>query len=145
MYKGKDSRFAVLSNNDYQSKVQRQIERSSFTETYIDYSKNFEEKVNSSISKWTSKGVIDNNWKRFITPANSTSGKMYGLVNTHKVNNPVRVITRDCNTDIENLPIYIEHVLFELSESMSSRINGSNHLLDIIDNINSIFYPPMLF
>ena len=52
--------------------MQHQIERSSFTETDIDYSKNFEEKVNSWISKSTSKGVIDNNWKRFITPTNST-------------------------------------------------------------------------
>ena len=51
----------VLSNNDYENKVQHQIERSSFTETDIDYSKNFEERVNSWISKWTSKGVIDNN------------------------------------------------------------------------------------
>ena len=42
----KGSRFVVLSNNDYESKVQHEIERSSFTETDIVYSKNFEEKVN---------------------------------------------------------------------------------------------------
>ena len=137
----KASRFVVLSNNDYESKVQHQIERSSFTETDIDYSKNFEEKVNSWISKWTSKGLIDINWKRFITPTNSTPGKMYGLVKTHKVNNPVRVITSGCNTAIESLSIYIEHVLFELSEGMPSRIKDSNHLLDIIDNMNSMFLP----
>ena len=34
---------------------------------------------------------------------------------------------------------YIENVLFELSERMPSRIRDSSHLLDIIDNINSIF------
>ena len=44
---GKGSCFVVLSNNDYQIKVQHQIDCSSFTETDIDYSKNFEEKVNS--------------------------------------------------------------------------------------------------
>ena len=43
----KGSRFVVLSNDDYESKVQHQIERSSFTEIDIEYSKNFEEKVNS--------------------------------------------------------------------------------------------------
>ena len=86
--------------------------------------------------------AIDNNWKRFITPVNSTPGKMFGLVKIHKVNNPVRVITSDCNNAIENLSIYIEYVLlFELSESMQSRIKNSNHLLDIIDNINSMFLP----
>ena len=47
----KGSRFVVLSNDDYESKVQHQIERSSFTETDTDYSKNFEEKINSWISK----------------------------------------------------------------------------------------------
>ena len=88
--------------------MQHQIARSSFTKTGIDYSKNFEEKLNSWILKWTSKGVINNNWKRFITPANSAPGKIYGLVKPHKVNNPVRVITSGCNTAIESLSIYIE-------------------------------------
>ena len=97
--------------------------------------------VNSWFSKWTSKGVIDNNWKRFIIPSNSTPGKMDGQVKTHKVNNPVIVVISGCNTTIENLPIYIEHVLFELSESMSSRVKDSNHLLDIFDNMNITFLP----
>ena len=66
---------------------------------------------------------------------------MYGIVKIHKVNNPVRVIITGCNTAIESLLIYIEHVLFELSESMPSRINDSNHLFDIIDNINGVFLP----
>ena len=137
----KGSRFVVLSNNVYESKVQHQIERSLFTETCIDYNKNFEEKVNSWILKWTSNGMIDHSWKRFITPTNSTPGKMYGLVKTRKANNTVRVITSGCNTAIEFLSIYIEHVLFELSESMPSRIKDCNHLLDIIDNMNSVFLP----
>ena len=130
-----------MLNNDYESKVQHQIDHSSFTETDIDYSKSFEEKFNSWISKWTLKGMIDNKWKRFITPTNSTPGKMYELVKTHKVNNPVRVITSGCNSSIKDLPIYIEHVLFVLSESMSSRIKDSNHLSYINDNIDSMFLP----
>ena len=83
--------------------------------------------------------MIDKNWKRFISPATSTPGKMCGLVKTHKVNNSVRVITSGCNTAIENLSVDIEHVLFDISESIPSRIKDSNHLVDIIDNINSIF------
>ena len=92
-----------------------------------------------SVARRPSKGVIDNNWTRFITPTNSTPVKMYGPVRTHKVNNPVRVIISVCNTAIENLSIYIEHVLFQLSESIPSRIRDSNNLLDIIDNINRMF------
>ena len=85
--------------------------------------------------------MIDKKWKRFITLTNSTPGKMYGVIKTQKVNNPVRVITSGCNTDIKDLPIYIEHVLFVLSESMSSRIKDSNHLPYIIDNIDSMLLP----
>ena len=48
-------------------------------------------------------------------------------------------ITSGWNTAIENLSIYIVLVLFESSESMPSRIKDSNHLLDIIYNINIIF------
>ena len=90
---------------------------------FIEENQNYSKNVNV---KWTSKGVIDNNWKRFITPTNSTPGKMYGLVKTHKVTKPVRVITSSCNTAIESLSIYMEHILFELSESMPSRIKDSN-------------------
>ena len=100
--------FVVLSNNDYETKVQHQIDCGSFRELDIDISKNFEEKVNIWISKWSLKGVIDNNWKRFINPVSSTPEKMYGLVKTHKVN-LVRVITSVCNTTIKNLSIYIEY------------------------------------
>ena len=64
---------------------------------------------------------------------------MYRLEKTHKVNNSVRVITSSCNTAIKNLSIYIEHVLSELSQSKPFRIKDSNHLLDIIDNINNMF------
>ena len=64
---------------------------------------------------------------------------MYGLVKTDKVNNPVIVITSGCNTALESLSICIEHVLFELSESIPSRIKASNNLLGIIDDINSMF------
>ena len=137
----KSSCFVVLSNNDYESKVQNQIDCSSFTETDIGYSKDFEEKVNSWISKWTLKGVIDNNWKRVIPAINSTPGKMHGLAKAYKVNNPLRVITSGCNTAIESLSIYI-YVLFELSGSMAARIKDNNLLLDILI---ACFYPIMLF
>ena len=70
--------------------------------------------------------MIDKYWKRFITSANSRPGKMYGLVKTHEVNDPVRVFTSGCNTAAESLSIYIEHVLLELSEGMPFRINCSN-------------------
>ena len=35
---------------------------------------------------------------------------MYGLANTHKVNDLVRIIASGCNTAYENLPIFVEKV-----------------------------------
>ena len=74
------------------------MERSSFVELDTDNSMNFKTKVSSWISKWTLRGVVNNNWKSVITSLNSTPEKVYGLEKTHKINNPVRVITSGCNT-----------------------------------------------
>ena len=38
----------------------------------------------------------------------STPGKMYGLVKTHKVNNPVRVITSGGGMTVGILSIFVE-------------------------------------
>ena len=46
-----------------------------------------------------------------MTLVNLTPWKIYGLVKTHKVNYPVRVITSGCNTATKNLSVYIEHLL----------------------------------
>ena len=51
------------------------------------------------LNKWPDK--ITEEWKKFITPNNSSAGKMYGMVKTHKNDNPVRMITSGCNTAIE--------------------------------------------
>ena len=37
---------------------------------------------------------------------------MYGLIKTHKVNNPVRAITRGCDATIEYLPIFVAKYLY---------------------------------
>ena len=57
-------------------------------------------------------GVLSDPWSRFIKPSNSTPGKIYGLVKTHKERNPARVIISGCETAIENLPIFVEKCLY---------------------------------
>ena len=71
----------------------------------------------------------------------STPGKMYGNVKTHKIGNPTRVITSGCNTTIENLSIFAENVLYDIASVLPSRIKDTNHMLDIIDNLNSLALP----
>ena len=51
----------------------------------------------------------------------STPGKMYGNVKTHKIGNPTRVITSGCNTAIENLSIFVENVLYDIRSTLPSR------------------------
>ena len=66
---------------------------------------------------------------------------MYGNVKTHKIGNPTRVITSGWNTAIENLSIFVENKLYDIASELPSRIKDTNHMLDIIDNLNSLDWP----
>ena len=68
-----------------------------------DTSPEFKQKVNNRLNKWS--GKINEEWKKFITPNNSSAGKMYGMVKTHKNDNPVCVIPSGCNTAIQKVSI----------------------------------------
>ena len=66
---------------------------------------------------------------------------MYGNVKTHKVDTPTRVITSGYNTAIENLSIFVGNVLYDIASELPSRIKDTNHMLDIIDNLNFLDLP----
>ena len=89
------------------------------------------------IEKWKRNGVLNDSWRRFIKPSNSTPGKMYGLVKTHKEGNPVRVITSGCGTAIENLSIFVEKCLYSEVLNIECRVQDTSEMLTIIDNLNS--------
>ena len=61
---------------------------------------------------------------------------MYSLVKTHKVGNPVRVITSGCGTAIENLSIFVEKCLYSEVLKIQSRVKDTSEMLTIIDNLN---------
>ena len=61
---------------------------------------------------------------------------MYGMVKTHKADNPVRVITSGCNTVVEKLSIFVEKTLYPLAERLNLKIKYTNYMLEIIDDIN---------
>ena len=127
--KDKGSRFAFLDTNSYIEKVENQINRSSFDKLDADPSPKFKEKVNNWLEKWSD--IITNEWKELIRPDNCNAGKMYGMVKTHKADNPVRVITSGCNTVVEKLSI-----LVEIADGRNSKIKDTNNVLEIMDNIN---------
>ena len=61
---------------------------------------------------------------------------MYGMVKTHKINNPVYVITSGCNTAAENLSILVEKILYSIANKLPSKIKDTNDMLEIVDKIN---------
>ena len=85
--------------------------------------------------------ILDKKWKSYIQTECSTSGKMYGLIKTHKNDNPARIITSGCNTAIESLSIFVEKVLYDIASNLPSRIKDTGHMLDIIDEINNFNLP----
>ena len=131
----------VLDNLDYEEKVQHQINRSSFEKISENPNKIYEKRVNTWIEKWYNNKSISEKWKKFIMVKHSSPGKMHGNVKTDKIGNPTRVITSGCNTAIENLSIFVENVLYDIASELPSRIKDTNHMLDIIDNLNSLNLP----
>ena len=133
----KGSRFVVLDNEDYVKKVEHQINRSSFQRLEYDPTKSFEVKVNTWVEKWSQMNILDQKWKSYIQTECSTSGKMYGLIKTHKNDNPARIITSGCNTTVESISIFVEKILNDIASNFPSRIKDTGPMLDIIDEINN--------
>ena len=61
---------------------------------------------------------------------------MHGLIKTHKVDNPFRVITSECSTAIENLSIFVEKCLYPEVLKIESRVKDISEMLKIIGNLN---------
>ena len=74
------------------------------------------------IQKWTQNNVLCKTWQKFVELSDVTPGKIYGLVKTHKVNNPVRVITSGCGMAVEDLSVFVERCLYPEVLKNESRI-----------------------
>ena len=94
-------------------------------------------KVNTWIEKWSQMNILDEKWKSYIQTECSTFGKMYGLIETHKNDNPARIITSGCNTTVESISIFAEKILNDIASNFPSRIKDTGPMLDIIDEINN--------
>ena len=88
------------------------------------------------IQKWTRNNVLCKSWEKFAEPSQVTPRKMYGLAKTHKVNNPVRVITSGCRLAVENLSIFVERCLYSEVLKIKSRIQDTSEMLNFIDYLN---------
>ena len=61
---------------------------------------------------------------------------MYGLIKTHKVGNPVRVIISGRGEAIESLSIFVGKCLYSEVLKCESRVKDISEMLTIIDNLN---------
>ena len=132
----KGSRFVLLTNEQYCKKVQYQINRSSFTLLNSDPKKIFEDKTNTWIEKWISRKATNEDWKRFIKLKDVKPGKMYGMIKTHKENNPARIITSGSGTAVDDPSILGEKYLFLEVLKIGTRIQDTQHMLNIVDDLN---------
>ena len=118
-------------------KVADQIIRSSFLQLDHNHRQEFDFKVEKWLEKWTKNRSIDDKWQSYLNLTNdSTPGKMYGLIKTHELCNPVRVITSGCCTTMEKLSSSIETVLFHFANDLPSRIIDTRHMSNIVDELN---------
>ena len=60
---------------------------------------------------------------------------MYGTVKTHRVDNPVRVITSGSKIIVENLSILVAKALYPIADELPSKLKDTNNMLGIIDSI----------
>ena len=97
------------------------------------------------MEKWQSNKSLSNDWVKFTTPSHSKPGKMYGNTKTHKINNPVRVITSGYNTAVESLSTLVAKELYKLAENLPPRIKDINDMLNITNNLNNSCIPENSF
>ena len=60
---------------------------------------------------------------------------MYGMIKTHKENNPARIITSGSRTTVENLSIFVKKCLFLEVLKIDTRVWDMQHMLTIVDDL----------
>ena len=134
---GKGSRFVILFIEDHCLKVNTQNERGSFQTLPRDVTKSVEKKVDDSVLKLENLRVLDKRWVKYIRSPHAKPGAMYGLIKSHKENNPARVINSGCGTTIGFLSIFVEKYLYKEVVKINSRIMDTPDMLDTNDAINN--------
>ena len=67
---------------------------------------------------------------------------MYENIKTHKEDDPGRAMTNGCKTAVEYSLILVEKVIYEISDTLPTSIKGTNHMLNIVGDLNhSNFFP----
>ena len=137
----KGSRFVILDRNDYIDKVEHSLNDGSFDILGSDPSLSYYHIVKDWGDKWVEKGEITQPLVDCILNVNARPGKNYGLIKTHKPNNPIRLITSGNGTAVENLSLFTEYFLHPCVKKEPQILIDTTALLNKVTEINNKFSP----
>ena len=101
----------ILDRTDYIDKVESNLGDGSFDLLPSFPSLAYYQIVKDWGTKWVNKGEITQPLLDCILNVRAKPGKNYGLIKTHKPNNPIRLITSRNGTVAENLSVFTEYFL----------------------------------
>lgn len=133
----KGNRFVFVDKKTDRLKAEEQIRRSNFVQVPRDPTQAHINIIEQFVEKWSKRKQLSDSWSEFIINKSAQPGKNSTLYKTHKAGTPVRLLTTGCNTAIENLAIFVEKHCQPLAEKIPTRIKDTQHLLKIIDELNS--------
>ena len=87
-------------------------------------------------NKWYSENQISDEIADWVTNIKPKPGTAFGNVKTHKVGNPLRLITSCCGTAIEKLSAFTEYYVKPLSQNLPSFIKDTTHLINNLEALN---------
>ena len=107
----KGSRFVIPDRTNYIDKVESNLNDGSFDLLSSDPS-SYYQIVKDWRVKWVNNDEITQPLLDCIINSYAKPGKSYGLIKTHKPNNPIRLITSVNETAVKNLFLFTEYFLY---------------------------------
>ena len=133
----KGSRFVLIEKGEYEDKMFGQLQNQlHYKPLQEDPTITHLTRVESWCDKWVRKGEISNQVANWIVNKEAKPGVAFGNIKTHKVGNPLRLITSCCGTAIENLSAFTEFYLQPLARELPSFIKDTTDLLNRIEDLN---------
>ena len=133
----KGSRFVLIDRREYEEKMLGQLTNSlHYMQLQVDPTFTYVDVVKPWCEKWVQVGEIIPKVANWVLNTKAKPGVAFGNVKTHKLGNPLRLITSCCGTAIENLSAFTEFYLQPLARKLPSCIKDSTDLLNKIEQLN---------
>ena len=133
----KGSRFVVLSQQEYQTKMLGQLNNDLHYDS-LDHDPTLDhfEVVKEWSCKWFSEGQISQEIAAWVVNLEPKLGVAFGNVKTHKRDNPLHLITSCCGMVIKRLSAFTEFYLKPLSQNLPSFVKDSTDFINKLEDLN---------